>query len=412
MKTLIKSALIIDPTSSHNGKKRDILIDKGVIVKVASTINESKAEIISGKNICVSPGWIDLRANFRDPGDEHKEDLNSGMDAALAGGFRFVVTMPSTNPVVDSKAQIEYITSRNAHHTVEILPAGALSAKMEGKVLAEMYDMQQAGAVAFCDDKKSVSTEMMVRALEYAKNFHGLVMSFPYDSGVNPGGLINEGPSSVNTGMKGLSNTSEELRLMRDIELLRYTGGKLHVSLISTAQSVELIRKAKKDKLNITCAIAAHQLAYLDKDLETFDSNLKVLPPFRTNDDRKAIIKGLKDGTIDAICSDHQPEDHEHKVLEFEYANFGISSIQTAFSVALTYLENQIDVPTIVEKFTTGPARVLGMGISSIEENYQAELTIFETETEQTFGKKEWRSKSINSPFLNKTLKGNIIAVI
>ncbi len=412
MKTLIKSALIIDSTSSHNGKKRDILIDKGIIVKVAASINDAKAEVISGKNICVSPGWIDLRANFRDPGDEHKEDLNSGMDAALAGGFRFVVTMPSTKPVIDNKSQIEYITSRNVHHLVEILPAGALSAKMEGKVLSEMYDMQQAGAVAFCDDKQPVSTEMMVRALEYAKNFQGLVMSFPYDGGVNPGGLINEGPSSVNTGMKGLSNTSEELRLMRDIELLRYTGGRLHVSLISTAQSVELIRKAKKDKLNITCAIAAHQLAFLDKDLETFDSNLKVLPPFRTNDDRKAIIKGIKDGTIDAICSDHQPEDHEHKVLEFEYANFGISSIQTAFSVALTQLQDQIDLSTIIDKFTTGPARVLGMGISSIEENYQAELTVFETETERTFGKKEWRSKSINSPFLNKTLKGNIVAVI
>jgi dihydroorotase len=412
MKTLIKSALIIDPTSTHNGKKRDILIDKGIIVKIASSITDTKADLISGKNICVSPGWIDLRANFRDPGDEHKEDLHSGLDAAQAGGFRFVVTMPSTKPVIDSKSQIEYITSRNAHHTVEILPAGALSAKMEGKVLAEMYDMQQAGAVAFCDDKQNVSTEMMVRALEYAKNFHGLIMSFPYDGGVNPGGLINEGPSSVNTGMKGLSNTSEELRLMRDIELLRYTKGRLHVSLISTAQSVELIRKAKKEKLNITCAVAAHQLAFLDSDLETFDSNLKVLPPFRNVEDRKAIIKGLKDGTIDAICSDHQPEDHEHKVLEFEYANFGISSIQTAFSVALTNLGDSIELPLLVEKFTTGPAKVLGMGISSIEEEYQAELTVFETETERTFGKKEWRSKSINSPFYEKTLKGNIVAVI
>ncbi len=412
MKTLIKSALIIDPTSTHNGKKRDILIDKGIIVKIASSITDTKADLISGKNICVSPGWIDLRANFRDPGDEHKEDLHSGLDAAQAGGFRFVVTMPSTKPVIDSKSQIEYITSRNAHHTVEILPAGALSAKMEGKVLAEMYDMQQAGAVAFCDDKQNVSTEMMVRALEYAKNFHGLIMSFPYDGGVNPGGLINEGPSSVNTGMKGLSNTSEELRLMRDIELLRYTKGRLHVSLISTAQSVELIRKAKKEKLNITCAVAAHQLAFLDSDLETFDSNLKVLPPFRNVEDRKAIIKGLKDGTIDAICSDHQPEDHEHKVLEFEYANFGISSIQTAFSVALTNLGDSIELPLLVEKFTTGPAKVLGMGISSIEEEYQAELTVFETETERMFGKKEWRSKSINSPFYEKTLKGNIVAVI
>ncbi|MFY7706749.1 MAG: dihydroorotase [Flavobacteriales bacterium] len=412
MKTLIKSALIIDPTSTHNGKKRDILIDKGIIIKIAASISDTKADIISGKNLCVSPGWIDLRANFRDPGDEHKEDLHSGLDAAEAGGFRFVVTMPSTNPVIDSKSQIEYITSRNAHHTVEVLPAGALSAKMEGKVLAEMYDMQQAGAVAFCDDKQNVSTEMMVRALEYAKNFHGLIMSFPYDGGVNPGGLINEGPSSVNTGMKGLSNTSEELRLMRDIELLRYTGGKLHVSLISTAQSVEFIRKAKKEKLNITCAIAAHQLAFLDSDLEAFDSNLKVLPPFRNAVDRKALIKGLKDGTIDAICSDHQPEDHEHKVLEFEYANFGISSIQTAFSVALTHLGDSIELPVLIEKFTTGPAKVLGMGISSIEEEYQAELTVFETETERTFGKKEWRSKSINSPFFDKTLKGNVIAVI
>lgn len=412
MKTIIKSALIIDPRSTHHGKKRDILIENNIITKIAAKIEEKKAAIISEKNLCVSPGWIDLRANFRDPGDEYKEDLNSGLNAAQAGGFKTVLIMPSTNPPLDTKAQIEYVLRKANNHKVTLLTTGALSSGIEGKQLAEMYDMKLSGAVAFTDDKENVGTELMVRALEYSKNFDGMIMSFPLDKGVNPGGMLHEGPTSVRMGLKGLSNASEEIRLMRDIELLRYCGGRLHVSLISTAGSVELIKKAKKDGLNITAAVASHQLAFTDADMSGFDSNLKVLPPFRSENDKKALIKGLKDGVIDAICSDHSPEDHEHKVLEFEYANFGISSLQTSFAVAYEALKNVMTLEEIVSKFTSGPSQLLKMELPAIKEGNPASLTVFATETEQTFGKKEWKSKSINSPFFDTKFSVRVVEVI
>jgi dihydroorotase len=295
---------------------------------------------------------------------------------------------------------------------VNLLTAGTLSSGLEGKQLSEMFDMKQSGAVAFTDDKENVGTELMVRALDYSRNFDGMIISFPMDKGVNPGGMLHEGPTSVSMGLKGLSSASEEIRLTRDIELLRYCGGRLHVSLISTAGSVELIKKAKKDGLNITASIASHQLAFTDADMSSFDSNLKVLPPFRGESDKKALIKGLKDGVIDAICSDHSPEDHEHKVLEFEYANYGISSIQTSFAVAYEALKNTLSLEEILSKFTTGPAHVLKSELPIIKEGNSAALTIFATETEQTFGKKEWKSKSINSPFFNTKFSVRVVDVI
>jgi len=412
MKTLIKAALVIDSRSKHHGKKRDILIENQQIVKIGANITEPKAKVISEKNLSVSPGWVDLKAFLADPGFEHKETIESGLKAAEKGGFRYVVSTPLTSPVIDTKGQVEYILSQSKKSKVNLLPTGCLSKKGEGKQLADMYDMSKAGAVAFTDDKHNVGTELMVRALDYSRNFGGLIISFPYDPGVNPGAMIHEGLTSVQMGMKGLSAASEEIRLRRDIELLRYVGGKMHVSLISTAGSVALIRQAKKDGLNITCAIAAHQLSFTDEDMMGFDSALKVFPPFRTKEDQKAIIKGLKDGTIDAICSDHTPEEIEHKDLEFEYASNGISGIQTAFSVALTALSKELELSNIIEKFSTGPASVLGISYPIIEEGQEASLTIFDDKTERTFGKEEWESKSFNSPFFHKNLIGRVHGII
>lgn len=412
MRTLIKSALIFDKRSTSHGKTRDILIEDNVIIKIGAKLTTQSDRVIQGKKIIVFPGAVDLRANFRDPGHEEKEDLNSGLEAAKAGGFKYVVSMPSTNPVVDNKSAVEYLIRKSQQHSTILLPAGSLSAKMEGKQLAEMYDMQSSGAIAFTDDKKNVSTEMMVRALEYSSSIGALIISFPFDPGVNPGGLINEGKYSVETGMKGLSNISEEVRLSRDIELLRYCGGSLHVSLISTAGSVDKIRKAKKEGLNITCSIAAHQLLYTDADLTNFDSNLKVIPPFRSKADQKALINGLKDGTIDAICSDHSPEDHEHKVLEFEYAAFGISSIQTAILSSISSLEDIIPLEDIIEKFTTAPASIIGLEYNTIAEGESASLSIIDLATEQTLGRENWKSKSPFNPLFGKTIKGYVVDVI
>lgn len=412
MRTLIKSALILDKRSSFHGKVRDIFIEDNVIVKIAAKITAHSDRIISGKKIVVFPGAVDLRANFRDPGHEEKEDINTGLEAAKAGGFKYVVVMPSTHPVVDNKASVEYLIRKSQHHSTVLLPTGSLSARMEGKQLAEMFDMQSSGAVAFTDDKKNVSTEMMVRALEYSSNINALIMSFPFDPGVNPGGLIHEGRYSVETGMKGISNISEEVRLSRDIELLRYCGGNLHVSLVSSAGSVDKIRKAKKEGLNITCSVAAHQLLYTDALLTTFDSNYKAMPPFRTKTDQKALINGLKDGTIDAICSDHSPEDHEHKVLEFEYAAFGLSSIQTTILSSIESLSAQLPLEDIIEKFTTKPAAIIGLEYNVISEGESTSLTIIDLETEQTFGSHNWKSKSPFNPLYGKKVKSSVVDVI
>lgn len=409
MKVLLKSAVIVDSRSPLHGKKRDILIENGKITTIATSIAEPKAKEIAAKGLCVSPGWTDLRANFCDPGFEFKEDLNTGIQAAKRGGFTSVVIMPSTHPVIDSKSGVEYVLSKAKGKDVRILVAGSLSDKMEGKQMSEMYDMYRSGAVAFTDDKKSVSTELMMRALDYTRNFGGLVMSFPYEKGVSSHGQMHEGVTSVAMGTPGIPGIAEEIRLQRDIELLRYTGGRMHVSLISTAKSVEMIRKAKKEGLHITCAIAAHQLYFLDEDMMGFDTNKKVLPPFRGKDDRKALIAGLKDGTIDAICSDHTPQDVEHKVREFEDALFGMSSIETTFCTAFTVLEKHLPIEDIVSKFTAGPAAVLGMEAATIKEGHPADITVFSTEENTVFDTNSWKSKSKNTPFIGVELRGKVL---
>jgi len=411
MKTLIKSATIINSGSKHHGLVRDIYIDRGKIIQIGKNLSVDKATIINIPQTFVSSGWIDLRANFREPGHEYKENLESGAKAAKRGGFSKVVLMPSTTPTVNYKSQVDFIINRSKSLSVKLLPAGALTQGMKSEQLSEMFDMYSAGAVAFTDDKLAVGTELMTRALDYTSNFGGCVMSFPMDFGIILGGMMHEGPTSTSMGVKGIPSAAEEISLQRDIELLRYTNGRLHVSLISTTKSVDIIRKAKKEGLNITCAIAAHQLYFTDEDLKTFDSNFKVLPPYRSKEDRKSLINGLKDGTIDAICSDHCPEDIEHKVREFQDAEFGISSIETTFCSAFTALEKYLTLEEIVNKLNAGPAKVLGISSSKIEEGNEADLTVFTISQNTTFDRQSWQSRSYNSPFIGKELRGRIIPV-
>lgn len=411
MKTLLKSATILDKRSPHNGKVRDVLIDKGKISAIAASLPEIKGRTIKSKGLCVSPGWIDMRANFRDPGFEFKEDLNSGTKAAAAGGFTRVLLMPSLLPVTDNKGAVEYLRRLNPVNGVQLLVAGSLSAGMEGKQMAELFDMSQSGAVAFTDDKQNVGTELMLRALEYTKNFNGLVLSFPLDRGVNPNGLMHEGVTSVSMGLRGLSHMSEEIKLSRDLDLLRYSGGKMHVSLISTARSVQMIRLAKKEGLKVTCGIAAHQLSFTDENMLGFDSNMKVMPPFRSKADHKALIDGLKDGTIDVICSDHSPEDIEHKKREFEDAEFGISSIQTAFNSIFQATEKNLDLAVIANALSVNPATILNQDLPVIEVGSEAELTVFSTGEDSVFDEKNWLSKSKHSPFYGKKLRGKVFEI-
>ena len=405
MKLLLKSALIYDATSAHHGKKRDILLQGNRILSIAPEIQENRVKTVDGKGLIISRGWTDLVARSGEPGMEYKEDFSSLKNAARRGGFAQVALLPSTTPVIDTKSAIQFIANQSDQH-ITFLPIGALSENLQGKQLTEMFDLQQAGAVAYSDDRGSISTELMCRALEYSQSVSGRVMVLPFDRGVNGNGQMNESLVSVSLGMKGIPNLAEDIRVQRDIELLRYCGGRIHFMLISSARSVEYIRKAKREGLNVTCSVAAHQLMFNDDSLKTFDSNFKVLPPFRSKEDRKALIAGLKDHTIDAIVSDHSPEDVEHKIREFEDANFGISSIEATFCTAFTALEKQMSVNEIIEKFTTGPERVLGIAPKSVDVG--ASVSIFRADSHTDFTAENWQSKSKNSPVIGMTLRGEV----
>jgi dihydroorotase len=404
MGILLKSVQIIDPTSKLNNASRDVLIQRGKIAKIATNIPAEKNTVIKEKGLCVSPGWMDTCALFGDPGLEHKEDIASGLNATAHGGFTAVVTMPITNPVVDNKASVEYAKFKSSNHLVQLFPAGALSKKAQGKQLAEMLDMHHTGAIAFSDYKEPINNpELMHRALEYSKNFDGLILSFPFDNTIAPDGVWHEGGASVAHGVKGMPSISEEMRLSRDIEILRYTGGRMHVLMI---------KKAKKDGLNITCGVAAHQLHFSDQDMNAFDSDRKVNPPFRNSSDIKALKRGLKDGTIDVICSDHNAHEIESKCCEFQYAAFGISSIETTFATANGALQDYLSQDEIISKISTNPRAIFGCRIEGIQEGSEANLTLFNPSEIFKVRKADFKSKGKNTPFEGQELLGTVKGVI
>ncbi|MEN9948640.1 MAG: hypothetical protein RL106_1463 [Bacteroidota bacterium] len=407
--TCIKAVTIVDPNSPFHLKKMDVWIEKGRIKKIAKSIVPSTTTtIVEGKEMFLSAGWIDGQVRVGEPGNEDAETFATASHAATKGGITDVVVFPSHNPPTYQAAQVAYI-KQNGQNGIKFHPVGCLSEQMKGKQLSEMFDMKNAGAIAFSDDKSAVSTTLLARALEYSKTFNGLVIVLPFNHELNPGGLMHEGKTSTQMGTKGLSNVSEYMQIQRDIEILKYTGGRLHFSNISCSESVDIIRKAKKSGLAVTCGIAAHQLSFIDEDLKLFPSNLKTLPPFRTSKDRDALIKGLADNTIDIIMSDHTPVVIEEKNVEFEYASFGISSIQHAFQIAFTALEGDLSLEEIIQKWTINPSQIFGIPTHRIEEGETLRATLFTTAENTLVNKKDWKSKSANSPFIGEWLSGRVI---
>ncbi len=407
--TCIKAVTIVDPNSPFHLKKMDVWIEKGRIKKIAKSIVPSTTTtIVEGKEMFLSTGWIDGQVRVGEPGNEDAETFATASLAATKGGITDVVVFPSHNPPTYQAAQVAYI-KQNGQNGIKFHPVGCLSEQMKGKQLSEMFDMKNAGAIAFSDDKSAVSTTLLARALEYSKTFNGLVIVLPFNHELNPGGLMHEGKTSTQMGTKGLSNVSEYMQIQRDIEILKYTGGRLHFSNISCSESVDIIRKAKKSGLAVTCGIAAHQLSFIDEDLKLFPSNLKTLPPFRTSKDRDALIKGLADNTIDIIMSDHTPVVIEEKNVEFEYASFGISSIQHAFQIAFTALEGDLSLEEIIQKWTINPSQIFGIPTHRIEEGETLRATLFTTAENTLVNKKDWKSKSANSPFIGEWLSGRVI---
>jgi dihydroorotase len=406
MNLLIKSATIIDPGSPFHQQVADILIENGIIARIAEDI-EADAELVDAEGKYVSPGFFDLNCNIGELGLETKEDMHSGTRAAAAGGFTGVALMPNTIPPVHSKAEIEYLLNRAKNNLVDVYPLGTISHKREGKDLAEMYDMYLSGAKAFTDGNRPVQDAgLMERALLYAQGFDALVFSYPEDTAIAGKAKVNEGEISTLLGMKGIPSLAEELMIARDLYLAEYTVSKIHFSTISTARSVELIREAKRKGLEVTCDVAAHHLVLTDEALIGFDSMYKVKPPLRTKDDVTALIKGLKDGTIDAIVTQHTPHEVEFKDVEFEVAEYGIVGLQTALALAL---RSGLPVEMLVDKLAINPREILGVAVPVIAEGERANLVLFDTDAEWEYTGKNNRSKSVNSPFIGHNLKGKVL---
>lgn len=416
MKLLITNAVVFDPQSAYHRKKVDILISNGLIesIQLSSTKNNSNSsKVLDAKGASISPGFVDMRAALREPGYEFKEDLISAANAASAGGYTSVCALPNTLPITQNKSDIEFIKQRGLELPVHLLPYGAVTKNTEGQEMNELYDMKQAGAVAFTDGNKCLMhAGVMMRAMLYSKIFGGLILSHAEDTNLSAGGRIHEGKVSVNLGLKGIPNMAEEIIIARDIEVARYTQAALHFSHISSKGSVELIKKAKKQGLPITCDVAVANLIYTDEALTEFDSNYKLTPPLRSKTDQKALWDALADGTIDCIVTDHTPEDVEHKILEFEYAAKGMIMLQTAFSLLHKYKPATIENETIINALTTNPRKILNQPSIKIEAGSKAELCLYDEKKDWIYSTENNYSKSINSPALNQTLPVKIIATI
>lgn len=410
---LIKSVQIISPGSPHHDQVADVMVSGGSIQGIAKRIEMPKdgtTHVVDGKGKYLCPGFFDLNVNFGEPGYETKEDVRSGAAAAFAGGFTGVAIQPNTDPPLHRHAEIALIRKRAEGLPVDIHPVGTISKRREGTELAEMYDMKLAGAVAFSDGDRSVADAgLMARALLYAKGIGTLVISFPDDRNVSDGAKMNEGKMSTYLGMKGNPNLAEALMVARDLYLAEYHDARIHFTSISTAESVDLIRKAKSRGLKVTCDVAAHHLVLTDEAIAGFDSHYKVHPPLRTGKDIKALRKGLKDGVIDAIISQHTPHEVEFKRVEFHHAKDGMIGLQTALPLLL---QAGLTPRQIVDKLAVAPRHILRLPVPVLEEGVLANFTVFDPETVWKFDAETNRSKSKNSPFLGDSLRGAVILAI
>jgi len=408
MKIQLNNATIYDPQSSWNQQTCSVLIADGQIVEIAAKLDHPDALQVNSPQLCLTTGFIDLKADFCDPGYEHKETIVTGLDAASAGGYTRVYIQPGTQPVIDNKALVSYVQQQSSNSTTLLGVNGALSKGNAGEELAEMYELYQQGVRLFTDDSHSVSAGLLHRALLYTKDFGGRVALLARNASLSAKAQVNEGSASTRTGLKADPHVSEIIEIERNIRLLAYTGGKMHLSGISTATGVELIRNAKKEGLDLTADVHLMNLCFTEAEMLGFDTRFKVLPVLRTAADQQALWAGVLDGTLDAIVSDHRPGDPEEKELEFDLAHFGAPQLETVFAA----LNSKFADATLhfLNALNIGPRKVLDLPSQSIEIGAKAELTLFDPSLAYSpnMRPEQWRF----SPFHHLPLQGQIIGVI
>nr|WP_315220887.1 dihydroorotase [uncultured Flavobacterium sp.] len=409
MKIIIRSAKIIDSKSPFHNQTVDVLIADGFIEKIGTSLPEiADATEVKLGNLHLSQGWFDSSVSFGEPGYEDRETIANGLQVAAKSGFTAIALQPNSYPVIDNQSQVNFVKNKANGFATELFPIGALTKGSEGKDMAELYDMKNSGAVAFGDYNKSIDNANLLKiALQYVQDFDGLVIAYSQDSNIKGNGVANEGIVSTRLGLKGIPNLAEELQVARNLFLLEYTGGKLHIPTVSTAKSLALIKEAKAKGLQVSCSVAVHHLTFTDVALEGFDTRFKVTPPLRTEADRAALVNGVLDGTIDMITSDHNPIDIEFKKMEFDTAKNGTIGLESTFGALL----NVLPLETIVEKLTSGKA-VFGIESQSINEGQKANLTLFTPEGKSTFTKENILSKSKNSAFLGTEIRGTVYGIL
>ena len=408
MNLILRKAKIIDPQSPFHNQIVDLKITNGVFEKIGTSLAKSDThEEFEKEGLHVSQGWFDTSVSFGEPGFEDRETIANGLETAAKSGFTGIALQPNSYPINDNQSQVHFVKQKATGFATELFPIGALTKASEGKDMAELYDMKNAGAVAFGDYNKSLSNANLIKiSLQYVQDFDGLVLAFCQDETLKGNGVANEGEVSTRLGLKGIPNLAEELIVARNLFLLEYTGGKLHIPTISTAKSVALIKAAKAKGLNVTCSVAVHHLVLTDEKLEGFDTRYKVSPPLRTETNRKALLKGILDNTIDCITSDHNPIDIENKKMEFDLAKNGTIGLESTFGA----LQTVLPLEKIIEKLTFGK-NILNIESHAIAAKNKVSISLFTTTHNWTFGKENILSKSKNSAFLEETMKGKAIGI-
>jgi dihydroorotase len=409
MKFILREAKIIDSQSPFHNKTLDILVVDGFIEKIAASLpNSDKTEEIKLDNLHVSQGWFDSSVSLGEPGFEERETIANGLNVAAKSGFTAIALQPNSFPVIDNQSQVNFVKNKAIGSATQLFPIGALTKGSEGKDMAELFDMTNCGAIAFGDYNKSQDNANLLKiALQYVQDFDGLLIAFPQDEKIKGQGVVNEGVVSTGLGLKGIPNLAEELQIARNLFLLEYTGGKLHIPTVSTAKSVQLIKEAKAKGLQVSCSAAVHHLVLTDEKLEGFDTRFKVSPPLRTEKDRKALLKGVLDNTIDMITSDHNPMDIEHKKMEFDMAKNGTIGLESAYGALMTVLP----LEKVIEKLTSGKI-VFSIENHPIVEGAKANMSLFTPEGKAVFTKAAILSKSKNSAFLGTETKGKVYGII